>query len=291
VLTFVKKAIQKSISDTSILDLLDRNLSGMRSARSHKTIHVSDLTKDKAFCPREFALLDVLKRKPKADYINTAQQVAFDNGKALHDLVRNVWLENEVVGSWKCLFCSTVIPFSKKPKGFCGNCNRKHWIYEEEVFVDSETKVSGSIDFFLDFGLGRHVPCECKSIDKDQFAELKAPVGDHRARSQIYLYVISKSGRPEIPKIETTHARILYVSKGYGKKSEVLGKILPFKEFVIERNDSMAMAYLKTVKPLAAFREGKGKMPSGICVTGLEKRAKICSCVKECFSGQYPEGV
>lgn len=83
-------------------------------------------------------------------------------------------------------------------------------------------------------------------------------------------------------------ARILYVSRGFGKMNKEYNEILPFREFVVERNDAspdLAFA-LKKAKQIKIFRDSKD-MPSGICSTPTDKAAKGCKQCGVCFSGQY----
>jgi hypothetical protein len=287
---FLKKTLEsKKQRAKGIVSLLDSKLSGFKPSRSYREIHVSMLTDGAGFCPREVALLQLVGKQRKGKYISTALQVAFDNGAALHDLTRNVWLRDEVVGCWHCPGCGVQVGFSKRPKGRCPKCLRAMWEYREEVFIDPATKVSGSIDFFLDLGEGKLVMCETKSIGKDDFKALRAPLAEHRVRTQTYLTLIARSGRPEVGRIELGYARVLYISKGYGAKDEVHGKVIPFREFVVDRNDDVGGAMLAKASPVLEFREG-GLIPQGICPTAYTHRAKGCAVVAECFSGKFPAG-
>ena len=287
---FLKKTFEaKKQRAKGIIPLLDSKLAGFKSQRSYKTLHVSALTKESGFCPREVVLMQILNRQRKGSYVSMALQVAFDNGNALHDLVRNVWLRDEVVGRWHCLGCSGEIPFSKRPKGACIRCHRDLWEYREEEFTDPATKVVGSIDFFLDLDEGKLVACEAKSIDKDLFNALRAPLAEHRIRTQAYLTLIARSGRPEVGRIELSYGRLLYISKGFGVKNEAFGKVMPFKEFLVDRNDPSGLATLAKAGLVESFRQG-GPIPSGICPTAYAKRAKGCAVAAECFSGKFPAG-
>jgi hypothetical protein len=286
---FLKKTLEaKKQRAKGIVALLDSKLSGHKPQRSYKTLHVSALTREDGFCPREVSLMQILNRKRKDRYTSAALQVAFDNGNALHDLVRNVWLKDDVVGSWECRGCGVTLTFTKRPKVLC-TCKRDLWEYKEEEFTDPITKAVGSIDFFLDIEEGKLVACEAKSMDKDMFNDLKAPLAEHRVRTQAYLTLIFRSGRPEAARIEPGYARVLYISKGFGSKNEIHGKVMPFKEFMVDRNDPVGEATLAKAGLVQAFREG-GPIPHGICPTIYAKRAKGCAVAMECFSGKYGAG-
>jgi len=270
--------------------LLDKRLSYFEEARSHASIHISDLTAEQGFCPREVALCDTLKVQRKGRFVNAALRVAFDNGLALHDLCRNKWLEDDIVGSWVCTYCSNRHHFTKKPKTKCTKCGGKHWQYHEEEFIDPETKVTGSIDFFVDLGNGKFTMVEVKSMSKDQFKELQAPLAEHRIRTTLYLELLRRSDRPEAKHVNTEYGFVLYISKGYGAKLESFGgRVTPFRDFVVRANTTDAQSYFDKGKVVRMFRE-KRLMPAGICPTMMSPRVKKCSVAQACWGGSYPVG-
>lgn len=290
-LKFLKRLQDDHLSQRSLVELLHTRLAGKREARSHKVVHVSTVTDSElGFCPRQFALLDVLEQKLPPEHINAALQVAFDNGEALHDLCRNKWLRNDVIGMWKCKQCKDVRHFSKLPAAKGPSCAHE-WVYYEEKFVDPASGISGSIDFFVDMGNKKLTIVEAKSIDKDQFSKLAGPMAKHRIRSQVYLALIDRAAPKEVKEqIDLSHARILYISKGFGKMNADHGKVLPFKEFSVQRNDEAVEQYFELGQHVQVFRKG-GPMPKVICVNHMDKRAQPCPVAKQCFSGKYPAGV
>jgi len=292
-LKFLKKLQDDHLSQRSLIELLDKRLAGPEAARSHKEVHVSTVTDDElGFCSRQYALLDVLEQKLPPKYINAATRVAFDNGTALHDLCRNKWLRHDVIGMWKCRQCKDVRHFSKLPPlKTDGGTHSHEWEYHEEEFVDPATKITGSIDFFVDLGNGKLTVVECKSIDKDQFATLAGPMAKHRIRTQMYLTLIERTATKAIKdQIDLSHGRILYISKGFGKKHIEFQKVLPLKEFSVSRNDEAVDKYFAMGQVLHDFRKGGG-LPPLTCGSHQDKRAKECGVCKACFSGKYPAGV
>lgn len=281
------KTVLKQIG---LVDLLNSSLGGYKKDRSHKKVHASDITNEyKSFCPREYALLDTTKT-PRADrYIGTAMQVAFDNGEDLHDRVRDDWLRTYAVGDWRCPHCNHKVIFSKAPKVPCPKCGDKNWRYSEVVFDVPTFGISGSIDFIVDLGRGKHSIVEIKSMDKDQFNELAAPLSEHRIRTCLYLHMIKEHGG-YAGRIDTEKAYILYVSKGFGVKHADMGKVLPFKEFQISSGAANIDVILKPALDLKVWREKevKDSYPKGVCSTVVCSRAKQCSVSKQCFSGVYP---
>ena len=288
---FIRNALQAKMDSNSLTELLDKRLKGWDTPRSYKTIHASQITnQEHIFCPREIALLHITKKEQKGRFISSATRVAFDNGDALSDLCRNKWLMWDTVGSWECAYCKHTITFSKRPKGKCEGCGTKDlWRYKEEQFVDPKSGVSGSIDFFIDFDSGKHIAVEVKSIGKDDFKNLVAPLAEHLIRTEIYLELIERSGRADVAKIDTSHAKVLYLSKGYGAKHSDFGRVLPFKDYNVVRNSKRASSYLALGQPVTEFLAG-GSIPKGICPSALSPRTKTCVVAAECFGGDYPAG-
>jgi hypothetical protein len=291
-LKFLKRLQDDHLSQRSLVELLNVRLAGKREARSHKVVHVSTVTDaELGFCPRQFALLDVLEQKLPPEFINAALQVAFDNGEALHDLCRNKWLRHDVIGMWRCKGCKEERHFTKLPPSKDKYACVHEWEYHEEKFVDPASGISGSIDFFVDMGNKKLTVVEAKSIDKDQFGKLAGPMAKHRIRSQVYLALIDRAAPKEVKdQIDLTHARILYISKGFGKMNADHGKVLPFKEFSVQRNDEAVEQYFELGQRVQTFRKG-GVLPHVICANHMDKRAQACPVVKQCFSGKYPAGV
>ena len=111
--TFLKDAAQDAFGPKkSIIDILCKELGGYQPARSHETVHASDITKCD-FCPRQTALLTVLKAKKKDEYISTALQVTFDAGNAMSDLFREKWAGQHVYGNWSCKRCNSTVTFKR----------------------------------------------------------------------------------------------------------------------------------------------------------------------------------
>jgi len=286
-MNFVKDAMQVQHNGKSLIDLLHGKLAGYEPGRGFKHIHASALTSDVEFCPREVALLDITKKLPKDRYISVPLRVTFAQGNALHELVRQDWLRDEVVGTWVCRGCDHTINFSKRPKLMCPKCKRNLWKYEEERFTSVTAGVSGGMDMLIDFNTGKHTLVEVKTMDKDQFKSLKAPLAEHRIRTCMYLWIVKDSDRPEREKVHVDKAKLLYISKAFGTKGET-GTITPFKEFDVSYNEDTIKSYIAKAQRVHLFRQGKMGVPKGICPTSFVGRVKQCACPQECWSSKYP---
>lgn len=293
------KALQKEVS---IKHLVHKALAGMEDPRPHSTIHASDLFKSKEFCPRERAFMDLGLAKAKPEFVGTALKMTFDHGRSMEYRFRNEWIRNLMVGYWKCGVCGNDHPsFGKAPKINCPKCGWGHqWEYDEVRPEDPESGVSGGVDGLLDVGMKSLWMFELKSMDKDEFRKLAAPLAEHRVRTALYLYLMEKSEVQDLRRVNTKQGTVVYVSKSYGFKDDSLKEArisdAPFsaiKEFVVNRDDSLFEYELGKAKALNEWRKGhkdgsmKG-LPCGVCHNAFTQRAQHCSAAGPCFSGGHP---
>jgi hypothetical protein len=276
----------------SIVTRIKMNTGGFVPARSIATVHASDVTKPD-FCPRHWALLDLTAKEKKDDYISTALQCTFDMGKAAARLVTDQWLGEAAVGHWDCLSCGDQRSFCSKPSVGCTKLGKCNWQYREVVFTSQEYGVSGSVDVMVDLGVFLVAITELKIIKVEDFELIKQPLAEHVQRTQLYMTLAADSASPFKNKLNLHEARVLYVSRGYGKKNlDHNGEILPFKEFVVKRDDERMKPLLFKAKQVKVFRDGLKyggvNMPSGICEQPTDKHAVKCSTCKDCFSGSFP---
>jgi hypothetical protein len=136
---------------------------------------------------------------------------------------------------------------------------------------------------------------EIKTMDKDQFKDLAAPLSEHRLRTKLYMRIIDESEGTYKQRINTSEADIFYVSKGgFGIADPQLKAwglsegFSPFKHYVVKREPKAADLPSKLAKVVKDFRAKEVGMPVGICATAMDKRAKACSMCKPCFSGNHP---
>lgn len=288
----ILKAIKK---ERSIKHMIHERLAGWEPARPHGTIHASDLMKDVEYCPREGAFLDLGLAKKKDQFIGTALRITFDHGRSMEYNLRNNWLRDAIVGNWKCSVCGHVHEhFGKAPKVKC-KCGYSSWEYDEIRFLSPSSGVSGGLDSLVDVGEPKLRILEIKSMDKDEFKKLEAPLAEHRFRTALYLRLAEESVQNISERVNTQSAHILYVSKSFGFKDETLkaagikdSPFSPFKEFIVTRDDAITQTPVAKAKVLHSWRQTKQGMPCGVCSSGLIKRAQSCPAVGPCFSGAHP---
>jgi len=291
----INKVMASMVKAVSIKMMIHRRLAGWEEPRSHDTIHASDLMKDKEFCPREIALLDMGLGKKKDSYVGTALRITFDHGKDVERRVRNEWLRDVVVGHWECNVCGRMHDsFGKEPKVKC-KCGYKRWDYKEPHFMAVASGVSGHLDMLVDVGQDKLRVVEVKTMDKDEHKKLVAPLAEHRFRTSLYLRLIEESDHVLAGRINMKKANILYVSKSYGFKDESLKAagvpdtpFSPFKEFEIDRDDSNSEIPLAKAETVTKWREDPSVgLPAGICKNPMCSRAGQCPVASACFSSKH----
>lgn len=288
-MVFMKNVVgDAQAAKTSILKIMSQNIGGMQKARSHKTVHASDVTKTD-FCPKQFALLDIYDLKKKDEYINTALQATFDIGNSTAQVFTDKWAGDSIIGNWSCAACGKIVSFKEKPKDGCPTMKRCDWKYEEVNFVSPEYEISGSIDAILDLLAPKLFITELKIIKAEDFNDIVAPLAEHRIRTSMYMKIIEESDSVYRTRLNVQEARVFYISRGYGKKNLTSGEIVPFKEFIVKRDDTAVMPYLNKAKEVKLFRH-KGVIPQGVCKTALDAKAKKCAACVQCFSGAHPVG-
>lgn len=283
---FFKKAVKDNHQPMGeIIPGLIKRMGAHYPERSHKTVHASDVTKA-TFCPRKYALMDTYQVEAPPQYIPTALRATFDVGNATSDLLREQWMGDMAIGNWRCSRCGHVHMMCKKPTEKCGlspsgeECLFK---YEEVRFVDPETQVSGSIDVLADLKGNSFFITEIKTINPTEFATLAAPLHEHKLRTSLYLYLAEKSTSPFGGMVSHQHAKVLYVSRGHGKKGE-FGQITPFKEFSVHRDDKALEPVLEKARKVALFRQGKTGIPERELCSSMDcATAKGCPVWAQCF--------
>src|SRR6188508_1022472 len=264
---FIKKVLTEK---PSVLRLLHAETTSSQTARDPKVLHASDLTDDqKSFCPREFALMRRVGVRKKPKYINPSLRMTFDEGMDKQNRITNDYLRDYMVGPWSCVLCGSTEEWHVGPPADTGCKRGTHaWWYQEPVFTHP-SGFSGSIDGLIAFNAKTIRPLEVKILKGDELLVLKAPMAEHRIRTRLYLRLIAEStNNPHRDSIDTSCAHLLYVMRGFGRVVD--GVMTPFLEFTVSRDDTDTDHYIELAERASAG------MPTGICGTALDKRAKNC---------------
>jgi len=287
--SWMRNAIHQAVKPTaSVIGVLKQHLGGSKPGRSMAVLHASDVTK-LDFCPRKWAFFDLFEKQPPMEVISAALEVTFQMGYAAETLMVEEWGGDAVVGNWQCRYCKESRTMTTHPGGCCKDGRKHWWQYRQMVVEDPTTGIQGGIDALFNLGTPQLVVTEIKTLNPTEFETIVLPQPEHRLRTSLYLRIIDQSNHPYRSKINTQEARVVYISRGYGKLHAAWNEILPFKEFVVVRQDSDLAEPLQRASALRTFRTA-GLMPAGICATALDKAAKACSVCAACFSGEYPAG-
>ena len=301
-LSFVKVPVKKS---NGLRKILHQHLCGTEVGRSFKNLHASDVTYGEyQFCARERAYQESLNKKPPIHFLSTAENVTFDIGRFVEEKVIDTFVEAGIaVGDWKCKHCGSMFKFCKRPP-VCKHCGHKHFKHVEQRVLSDKTGISCGIDLLLNLpGAPKHRVVEIKSIDKDQFKSLVAPLGEHEQRTKLYLKCLAESSQDWCNLVQKDWAYVLYVSKGgYGTQCEEVAMwnfhdspFSPFKDYVVERDDASLKKVLEQPLNLMKWKQAQlagenPPLPPRLCSSSLDKRAKKCSCLNPCFLKQATEG-
>ena len=276
----------------SIIDVLRSHLGGSRPGRGRAVLHASSATRPD-FCPRQWVLMDQLGLADPPESIATAMAVTFAMGLAAETLLVEEWTGDRAIGNWICRHCHEQRSWSRKPGGYCktesiapGAQPRKHWWKYQQIVIEALGMV-GSPDVLFDVGSPEMVLTELKTLNPTEFDKIVVPLPEHRLRTNLYLKMLDASTNPYRSKVNLTEARVLYISRSYGRMNAEWNEILPFREFVIKRTDADLKEALQKAKALELSRKNMGT-PSGICDTALDLPAKKCPVCIQCFSGKHP---
>lgn len=285
---FIADALNAAVPEKKdVIQVLIKNMGRYYPERSHKVVHASDVTKGN-FCARQFRLMDVLEIKRPDQYIPAGLRATFDVGRATADLMTNEWAGESAIGHWECSSCEQVKLWTTKPKPGCMGMGKCRWRYREVEFVHQPSELSGSIDLLLSLGQKQVTPIEIKIIKAEEFEKIVAPLGEHRARTRLYLRIIAESDSPYKGLVDTQHAKVVYVSRGFGKKNsdQGQGQIVPFKEFDVYRDDLSVQPYIDRAQSVATAR-AEGTIPAKVCDSISCPQAKGCPVKAQCFSGGF----
>lgn len=294
-MTFLKK-LSDVVPKTSLKYRLHQHLSTMDTHRGTDTVHASELTKEGGICPRFYAINSLVEGTLPDRSTTTSENATWEIGRLWQDKLVEYFSEIGIgISNWVCDNgnCRLLYKYGRRPPE-CGQCGCTSFTPKEPRFVSAKNGASCGTDMLAWFE-GAWEIVEIKTIDPTEFKKLVAPLAEHRLRTNFYLRIVSESTDPIAKQVNPKKARILYTTKGgYGVSDmEVrqwgMGEYFsPFKEFEVTRDDKATNEMAARAKVAFDFRNGKHGMPSGLCDTAFDTRAKTCPRSKACFSGDFP---
>ena len=237
--------ILDSFEDTRALALSFFNLE-QRIQKKYTVPRMSSLNKT---CLREIILGHKLGMR-KYEYVDANGSVIFDIGNELHRVVQNHsrYLGDKIYGRWKCLACNTILNKQLMPKPpECTVCGANHnAIQYEEKFLYIKWLTAHPDAYVMSPTTKKHlIVGEIKTIDKDAFKDLVAPIADHVYQVNGYMLlseIISKQEHWEIP-FNSDEAYIYYFSKGHAGRQNY-----PVKIFTIKKQKAIVEDIIARVK-------------------------------------------
>lgn len=279
----------------SLKYVMHKILCGYEPERSTKILHASELLKyDAEFCPREFALLDLTGKTRPDRFVSTADRATWDFGNLYAAwLIDKLSKDKHVVGDWECKHCGKKYRFRSRPKQ-CKKCEHTHFNYVEVRFKSKSCGASCGVDLLWRMDDGKLKVVEVKSLKKEEFNTIAAPLAEHRWRTNLYMRIIEDSDHPCKDDIDTTEALVFYICKGGYKKDDTVKlyglkdhAFSPFVEFAVARNDADNEQKWKHAVLLKKFRDDNGPIPLGLCKIPGVQRARNCPVRDECFSKRF----
>jgi hypothetical protein len=180
-----------------------------------------------------------------------------------------------------------------KPATAGASCQH-YWKYQETLVKSAEYDFSGSFDVIADLAGPKFTLCEIKVLNPDEFEELQAPKAEHRVRTSLYLWLVEHGYPSYATQVDHQVGKVLYVARTFGKKAKDAkhkhnGKILPFKEFDVHRNDATLKLPLERAWQVKEARKLK-VLPQRVCPNSWCPTAKGCQLVSQCFDPKmhYP---
>jgi hypothetical protein len=183
-------------------------------------------------CVREYIIGHALQKVRKR-VTDASMRTVFDIGSGIHTTVQNGshYFRDILFGDWACLGCGSVVKLSMRPTCKCPNCgaNPEAFIYREiELMIGS---LSGHPDLYLLMKNSTLRAGEVKSIKKDDFVSLVAPLAMHEYQltgyiemTKRYIEVFGPLGK--IP-FDSSRGFLIYVSKEHPGKRQYPVKIFP----------------------------------------------------------------
>lgn len=254
------------------LDVMDKKPETSRIGKPGYT-HVSSLI---GGCVRQYVLATRFNVKI-LESVTGGHRVMWKIGRAVETHVRDSFLEGTgrqgVYGRWKCQ-CGKVDHLGLYPSRGC-NCQNEPLKYVEPVLLDEEAKIIGSPDMTLILGNFFFVPVEVKSMNKDDFDDLTAPLPDHIAQAASYRRLYQLQGR-------RVHDKVIII---YTKKEFKWGS--PYKEFHVDCTTDLVQGIVNTMVDKAtsiATSVAASVTPERhICQSAANPIAKRCPVAHLCF--------
>ncbi len=286
---------KEAMADKGPKYLLHEELSISDKPRSLSVLHASELTKESpVFCARERAFHERDGDRRADDFLGTATNITYQWGRWIEHQVRNSWLRKFAIGHWSCTQCEHEHRYQTVPKS-CEGCGASGCLLEyiEPRATCEKYGTSCGLDLLL-WRNSMVTIIEIKSIDKDQFKDLKAPFSEHSRRTKLYIDLLAQSEWTKFDvKLNLDYAYVLYVCKAFGYKDDYEGRegvqdtmFSPFKEYQVKaasKKSELKIIYDRA-NEVRKFKKSGALPKRHVCPSPMCRRAEKCEYRKECFT-------
>lgn len=240
-------------------------------------MHVSSLI---GCCEREHCI-SAQHGLPTATTVNGAMRMIWAIGRAVEKHIRQGVIEardyHGVYGNWQCP-CGAVDYMGEFVRGrICNRCTKEANRYFEPKLTNDFMRVVGSPDLTL-VEQGWYMPVEIKSMNKEQFDALEAPLADHCIQGASYRWMYEQMGFPVLDVVPVVYGRKDY--KFGGSYSIYKEYHVPYDNWHRQVENNM-----NTARLIAAHNED-GTLPPRCagCTSPTSPRAKQCSRSTLCWN-------
>jgi hypothetical protein len=236
--------------------------------------HVSSLV---TACARREVLAPMLTDAQKAQVATGGHRLMWEYGRVAEKHIRTQMIARKgqhVYGRWECA-CGKEHIVGTKPSKRCVSCRGQLDIYKEQPVRDEERMIVGNPDMPLILN-GDLVITEIKSMNKSQWTDLEAPLGDHVLQAAMYRAMYENNGWKVHPKVI-----ILYAVKEFTFGS-------PYKEFHIDCTrvgveTNVALVY-EAAEDILRHREAGTYPRRTVCHSPNSPIARQCPAQGLCFN-------
>lgn len=288
---------RRSASPTYVTDLVEQADSAPERMRlgGEGHLHASSLIN---ICERQHVLAAMTDTEMMRG-VTGSDRLVWAIGRAVERHVRTQFIKARqfggIYGRWTCDNPKSAADPTCRATGFIGKvgihdaaarctCGGRLDTYNEPSLWDDDNGFVGNPD--LTFALdGLFVVTEIKSMEKERFQDLAAPLADHVHQAILYRDLYRRLGFPV-----ADFVIILYVSKGYSfKRKDRQGRSTIYREFRVDATQPHLQRLVET--SLASARLVKDAKAGGPlpprhpqCHSVDCARAKECPLVTRCLN-------
>lgn len=206
--------------------------------------------------------------------------MTFGIGTALHDWAQNTpaLFGSQRRGLWKCLACKRLV-FGPPPVRPCTcGASSEAFVYNEHAITEIDGhQIGGHPDILIMDSEHKLRIVEIKTISSRAFLPLIAPLADHRAQIQVYLWAAKTDPQMLTWGVDFEAGYVVYIAKEYVHND------FPVKMFKTKWDNAVQAQVLNRLKQFETGFTGKLPPKHKDCKRITSYKARQCPVRKECF--------